>query len=216
MSSTNLEINTLPISTQELLMQALNWGITNAYEKPIMFPPLTDESITPTYAQALYSIEIIQQVLQTGIIYSDMKDFIASLLNFLAWDIETWLEGRDSAQSEKEAAEEYSFKFGINITPVTLIKLKSLARILSPQSEIYSSVYIVDGITDKNFPKFIEAFYDTILKSNLEKQINYGQYNIGIVIDGMLYDFPTSHPFITSLYTLSRRFISNQLLGKNI
>lgn len=198
----------LPEKLQSLLTQVLHWGIKNAHELPVMFPPISDDSFVPTYPQALHAIEIMEKTLSENKICFGLTANIADLVNFAAWTIENWIEGSD-APSQELAYEEASFKTGILVTPITVPTLRKLARDICAYSELYRTCVVSDAVDDKNFPKFMTAFNKALVNSGSAKAVNYGQNNIGIVIADTLYDFAPAHSFITGLYMSANRFMNH-------
>ena len=199
-------LSDLPKDLRKLLQQILYWGVRNAYELPVMFQPISDDSFEPTYAQALHAIEIMEKTLLEDKIYYGLAPNIADLINFTAWTIENWLADSD-APSPELAFEEVSFKTGISVTPTTVLKMKKLAHRLCAYSELYRTCTVTDSLDDQNFPKFMEAFNEALTKAGSNKVLDYGQNNIGIVIADTLYEFTPNHSFITGLYASTHRFM---------
>lgn len=200
-------LSELPENLQSLLRQVLHWGIKNAHELPVMFPPISENGFAPTYPQALHAIEIMEKTLSENKICFGLAINIADLLNFTAWTIENWIAGSD-APSQELSYEEASFKMGIVVTPLTVSTLLKLARDICAYSELYRTCPVSDTLDDKNFPKFMAAFNKALTSNSSAKTFNYGQNNIGIVIADTLYDFNPTHSFITGLYVAANRFMS--------
>ena len=127
-----------------------------------------------------------------------LKTSFQMLCVLLSGDITNWIEARDESQSVADAMLEYTIEFGMEVTPATVVELHCLARSLCPQAEIGTTIRVSNELDDEGFSNFCHAFNN----QNTGASIDYGQYNIGIVINGIMFDFVKDHPLIAKIKEL--------------
>lgn len=198
MAARNISFAEFSPDIQRLLNQALKAALTQAAELPTMFC-LYGDNEEPTQAEIDHATEILRTALTDQTIYYGAEIFIADTLRYVIWDIENWVGGRDEAQTAESSMQEYAVRFGVDITPATLVELKCLARSLCPHSEIGITNRVSLDPADHNLTGCLLAFYKVL---DEDVGIDYGQHNMGIVVDGVMFDFPKNHPMVRQVRSL--------------
>ena len=200
MAARNIYFSEYSPEIQKLLNQVFRTLLSQAFDLPVMFSMYSGND-EPTQAEIDHATEILRLTVLNQVIYYGTEAFISESLRFVIWDIENWIGGRDESQTVEEAMEEYSMRFGIDVSSATLIELKCLARSICPHSEIGVTRRVTDKETLSNC---IAAFNKAISD---KPTIDYGQNNIGIVVDGVMYDFPADHPALPPLLDLLQSLV---------
>lgn len=212
MAARNISFSEFSPDIQRLLNQSLKAALAQAEELPTVFC-LYGNHNEPTQAEIDHATEILRTALTDQMVYYGAEVYIADTLRFIIWDIENWVGGRDDAQTAEGSMQEYSVRFGVEITPATLVELKCLARSLCPHSEIGITSRISLDPADQNLSNCLLAFNK--ITDEAKRSIDYGQYNMGLVADGVMFDFPKGHPLIAQVRSLIETYQEESRKGES-
>ena len=209
MSTKDIKIGDFSPEVQKLINQALKAVLAQAADLPTVFC-LYGRNEEPTAAECAHVSEILRTVICDQIIYNGTKEYVAAALRFIIRDIEGWLIGKDDAQPLKSSMEEYTAIFGVDVSVSTILELKALSRSLSPETDVAGVIKIAHNNDDRGLSSCMKAF----IEANKEGVgIDYGQHNVGIVVDSIFFDFPKDHKVIKELFEVVKKYTKEQRGG---
>lgn len=192
-------------STQEqLLCGALLLVKERVHKEPTIFAT-TQYQETATIAEATHAEEIINLTLSSRTIDAAHAPFIADALRYVVWCVETWVDSRPDGQTEIDAHSEFGRKHGMQMSPARLTILKCLARSICPHAEIHTTKRVTTLPSDYHLAECLLAL-NKATECLKERKIQWGQNNMGIVVDGVLYDFCVVHPLVSQVRDLIERY----------
>lgn len=196
MSTRNIPLANFSSETRSLINQALQVALNKSASEPVIFQPL-NSSYVPTGTEAQHAAEIIKIAMMDQIIYAATAPFIAEALRYVASDIKEWLDTRDTAQSLEDSMIDYFRNNGLYLSDTTVKELQWLSRCLDPVGEITDYIKVD---SQKNLDECITQL--ACLRQSVSEELQYGRANVGIVIQGTLFDFPDDDPVLDALYEM--------------
>ncbi len=193
MAARNIMFDEFMPEVSDVLVKALLYAMASGNAGYLMFGTYGERDVA-TEAENAHATEILQTAIQAQTIFYGSEHLIAYTLRSIADEIEN---------SDCDLTGLVRFKDGlpthIVLSRQQLVALKSLARSLCPHAEISMSRHV--RLNDGYSKVVVTACHDMLEKvvNAAPPSIDYGQNNIGVVVDGVLFDFPRQHPIVGSL-----------------
>jgi len=198
------KFSTFTPEVRTMLNQTLAAAIVRANEAPTMFS-IYGENIVPTTIEAAHVTELLRNTLNYQEIFYGTETMVAEAMRSVADNIEIWIDGRDPAQSEEEAMQDYYRMSGINVDKDTVKLIRGFARNLCPHGEISNT----RQITSLDSPAFSELCmsFNTQLVSKPEA-------TVGLVVDNVMFELPINHPIMTSIFGILNKRLRTEAIGE--
>lgn len=199
MANRSIKFEEFDPSIQVVLQQALSTILSKVEHEPVMFFTYNNR-IEPTIAETQHATEVLRTVLSDKIIWYGADFYVASALNYLVKDITAEVNKLFDSMSVEEALGQYGTKYDIDMDMEILIELKALAKNICPMADIKRELLVGDSL-DKTIQTCAKAMRAAITDSD-NNIVDYGQNDIGLVINSTLYRFKSNHEVVWQLNKL--------------
>lgn len=210
MASRNISFSEFPRASADILVDALGLAIRESVDhSDIVFnePANYTCRLLNSYAKR-YAVELLSVTISARTIFAGTEAFIANALQYVINAAEQFIYAAEESVYPTAELALAAFASGkqIEINHTSLFTLRALARALAPHAEVYSTRKVHDDTMGTDLYDFVDAFYNHISRDESDIAIDYGQHNVGIVVDHTLFDFPPDHPVIEQLSNLLQQF----------